>query len=212
VLFPLFAIALFACPQRATAQASVVFGGAIVGGTLQTPYVFNCSRNDPDSGAGGMVPYVGFGVGPVSVTAGYVQIRQAGSDDCLIDPPPSDGVHRVRDLRITHSSIYGWAFHLRYAPERLPFLVYTGSGYRFGGNELGGNPFVTIGAAARTTGRLSVFVGGEVTQLKTYSVHVDEVWQSGEIVSSTEVDDGYAWRKLKVIRVGLEYRWQLSGG
>ena len=205
----LAAVVAFAwTPRSAAAQVALVFGGSILKGTLQTPYVYRCSGSQ--SNATGMMPYVGFGVGAASITAGYVQVNGDGNDDCIIKLPP-DGVHRVRDFRATHTSIYGWGFHLRYSPDRLPFLGYVGTGFRFGGNELGHNRFVSVGAAFRTTGRLSVFVGGEVTQLRTYFVQLDQTWQDGVITSSTEIDDGYGWRKLEVIRFGAEYRWRIRG-
>jgi len=191
-------------------QVSLVLGGALMTGKLQTPYVRPCSGED--ASAFGPIAYAGFGLSAFSVTAGYVTVTRGFGGDCFSDPPPGDGVYRVREFRVTHSSIYGWAFHLRYSPDSWPIMAYTGAGYRFGGNELGGNKFVSLGAALRTRGRLSVFAGGEVTQLRTQFIRYDRVMQGGIVASETEVDRGYGWRKLEVIRFGLEYRWKLTGG
>jgi hypothetical protein len=96
------------------------------------------------------------------------------------------------------------------AAPTLPVMAYVGPGIRFGGNEPGHNPFVSVGAALRTRGRLSLFVGGELTMLRTDFVDLDQEWRAGEAVSSTEVGRGKGWRNLEVIRLGLEYRLAIT--
>jgi hypothetical protein len=189
-------------------QVSVVMGGSVIAGSLQTPYVYNCG-DDPDAGALGTVPYAGIELRAFSLTAGYIQARKAGLGDCTVSEPPSNGVHRVREYRAHGTSIYGWAFHLRYAPGNLPLMAYAGAGYRFGGGELGGNRFLSFGGALRTPGRLSVLVGAEHTRLRTRFTDYDRVWQDGAVSSNTVIDQGVGWRHLNALRIGFEYRWRL---
>jgi hypothetical protein len=203
-------VAQFSGQAPAHGQLSLVFGGAIVGGTLQTPYSVTCGAESATA-AVGSIAHAGVGFKVVSLTAGYVTVN-GWSEDCLISLPPADGVYRIREYNVTHSAVYGWAFHLRYSPDSLPFMAYAGTGIRFGGNELGHNRFLSVGAALRTPGRLSLFAGGELTQLRTHFVDFERTWQNGEMMSSTEVDRGLGWRKMKLIRFGLEYRWKLLGG
>jgi hypothetical protein len=186
------------------AQSSVFMGGALLAGSVQTPYVHTCSGKP--GRAFGATPYVGIEMKGVAITAGYVQVTKTGIGDCRVPPPPPDGPRKVREFRITHSGIYGWAFNLRYAPAWLPLMAHAGGGLRFGGNDLGDNHFVSYGIALRTRGRLSLFAGLEVTQLHTRYFLYDQIWQGGDLVVSNEVDRGFGWRKLKVLRFGVEYR------
>lgn len=197
---------LVATPNALNAQAALIFGGAAMLGTLQTPYIYNCS-NDPDSRAFSTIVYAGVGIGPVSATAGYTEARKADHGlKCIVSEPPADGVHRTRRFPRRTTSFWGWSFHLRYAPSSLPLMAYIGTGFEFEGND-----FRTLGIALRSRGSLSVVAGVEVLQLRTPYIRYDEAWQNGNVISSVEIERGHAWRKLEVIRIGLEYHWRLTG-
>ena len=88
-------------------------------------------------------------------------------------------------------------------------MAHVGTGFRFGGNELSDNPFVSYGLALRTRGRLGFFAGLEATQLRTRYVVYNQTSLGGEVVSREEVDRGFGWRKLEVLRFGVEYRLHL---
>ncbi|MEX2283764.1 MAG: hypothetical protein WEE89_14860 [Gemmatimonadota bacterium] len=179
-------------------------------GTLQTPYaVRDCALNSEADG-GGAVLHAGVGVRAFSITAGYMSVHADGSSRvCFPADERPDGVYQVREFRATHSGIWGWAFNLRYAPPSLPTMIYAGTGIRFGGNELGHNQFVSLGAGLRTRGSLSLFAGGEITQLRTHFVRLDQEYRNGSVISSTEVRRGRGWRKMQMLRFGLEYQWTI---
>lgn len=187
------------------AQLALVLGGALLGGTLQTPYISNCD-DDPDSRALGSIVYAGVGYGAVSATAGYTEARDAGGLDCRIPDPVPDGTHQMRDFPRRSTAIWGWAFHVRYAPVSLPLMAHVGAGF-----ETEGNRFRTIGLALRTRGRLSVFGGVELVQLRTPFVDYEQVWLDNEPVGREEIGRGHEWRELQSIRVGLEYHFRLTG-
>lgn len=199
------------------AQLSWLVGVSGMTGTLQSPYV----RGGCSSGyealtlpAAGALLYTGAHWRGVSLTAGYLTgtKRQRSYEAECVRPPASeqdpapDGVYEDREFQATHTSIHGWAFHLRYSPDKWPMGVYAGTGFRFGGGELGHNPLVTVGGFVRTPTRLSLLAGGEVTQLRTYYVLRQHVMMDGRIVSTRQAGAGYGWRKFEVIRFGLEYR------
>jgi hypothetical protein len=190
----------------ADAQLALVVGGAVAGGTLQTPYVYNCD-DDPDSRASGSIVYAGVGYGAVSATAGYTDLRDAGGLTCRIPDPVPDGTHQMRDFPRRSTAIWGWAFHLRYAPPALPLMAHVGAGF-----ETEGNRFRTIGLALRTRGRLRVFGGVELVQLRTPYIDYEQVWLDNDPVTSEEVGHGHEWRELQSIRIGLEYHFRLTGG
>ena len=189
----------------ANAQLALVVGGALAGGTLQTPYIYNCD-DDPDSRALGSIAYVGLGYGSVSATAGYTEARDAGGLDCRISDPVPDGTHEVRDFPRRSTAIWGWAFHLRYASESLPLMAHVGVGF-----ETEGNRFRTIGLALRTRGRLGLFGGVELVQLRTPYIDYEQVWLDNEPVASEEIGRGHEWRELQTIRIGVEYHFWLTG-
>jgi hypothetical protein len=195
--------------SQASAQISLVLGAGGGSGTLQKPYVYNCDENDTEGSGVATLLYAGAGVSAFTLTAGYLTAN--GSGACLVSPPQPDGVQRIREFRAGGAGgTYGWLFHLRYSPNSIPFMVYGGTGIRFGTQALGHNRLMSLGAALRTHGRLSVFVGGEVNQVRTQYVRFERQWQSGEIVSSTEIERGHDWRKLEFFRFGLEYRWRFD--
>ena len=188
-------------------QVSLVLGAAAGLGTLQKPFAGICAEEDTEAPGGATIVYAGAGYSAFSVTAGYLHAG-GGENGCKISATPPDGVQQLRRFQAGHAGgTYGWLFHLRYSPHSLPFMIYGGTGIRFGTPALGHNRLMSLGAALRTRGRLSVFLGGEVTQIRTRYIRYERQWQNGDIISSTEIERGHDWRKLEIIRFGLEYRW-----
>lgn len=112
----------------------------------------------------------------------------------------------MREFPRRSSAIWGWAFHLRYAPEALPRMAHAGVGF-----ETEGNRFRTIGISLRTRGRLMLFGGVELVQLNTPYIDYEQEWLNDEPVASEEIERGYEWRNLQSIRIGLEYHFRLTG-
>lgn len=202
----LCAVTFCGVPDFAAAQVSPILGASFKKGTAQRPFYSSCA-GDPDGPVNSTALYGGIGVGPFSATAEYTEARPGGGiADCVIPNTP-DGVHRVRQFTRRISAYYGWAFNFRFSPASLPLMAYVGTGFEHEGDE-----FRTLGVALRTHGRLSVIGGVEVTHLRTPFRDVDQAWQDQQVVTFEVVDSGQAWRRLEVVRIGLEYRFGLFGG
>ena len=187
------------------AQKAPLIGLGLVRGSIQTPYFHECSGTGRTDAAG-MIGYFGLEVSDVSLVAEYTSVGETGSDGiCSLPDALPNGSHEVRAYPRRSSHIWAWSVNARYRIPTLPALTYVGFG-----SESEGNEFVVFGAELRTRGALAVFVGAQASHLRTPFVTNEEEWQNGHRVASiAQVGQGHTWRKVVVLRAGLEYAWRI---
>ena len=198
-------LALPGTPMNLVGQVRPFVGLSVLRGSIETPYFFEC-YGDGRERAGGGTAYLGVEVNDVSVAAEYVDAGEDGSNfECRVPPPLPDGTYSVREYPRRSSHIWGWGFHLRYRVPQLPAIAYVGVG-----RESEGNRFVLFGAEVRSSNPLAFFAGAQAVHFRTPFIVNEETWDLGAVVSSVgHTNEGHAWRRLLVFRVGVEYTWTL---